>query len=89
MTDIDLTPDLDRFVRSQVDAGRFRDLSDVIAAGLRLLEEAIATQTGHRDHLLASIAAAFDDPNPGVAVAVAFDRLEGRHARRVSNGGQP
>jgi putative addiction module CopG family antidote len=89
MTDIALTPDLDRFVRSQVEAGRFRDPSHVITAGLRLLEEALATQAEHRDQLLASISAAFDDPRPGISVAVAFDRLEERHARRVSNGGEP
>ncbi len=89
MTVIDLTPDLDRFVRSQVEAGRFRDPSEVIAAGLRLLVEDLATQAEHRDQLLASIVAAFDDPQPGISVAVAFDRLEERHARRMSNGSEP
>ncbi|MCJ2050778.1 type II toxin-antitoxin system ParD family antitoxin [Methylobacterium sp. J-070] len=89
MTDIDLAPDLDRFVRRQVEAGRFRDPSDVIAAGLRLLEEALAAQPEHRDHLLASIVAAFDDPHPGLSIAATFDRLEERHARRVSIGSEP
>ncbi|MCJ2068344.1 type II toxin-antitoxin system ParD family antitoxin [Methylobacterium sp. J-030] len=89
MAVIDLTPDLDHFVRSQIEAGRFRDPSEVIAAGLRLLEEDLATRAEHRDQLLSSIVAAFDDPQPGFSVAVAFDRLEERHARRVSNGGEP
>ena len=89
MTDIDLTPDLDQFVQSQVEAGRFRDPADVIAAGLRLLEETLATQNEHRDRLLASIAAAIDDPHPGISVADAFGRLEERHAQRVSHGGEP
>jgi putative addiction module CopG family antidote len=89
MTDIDLTPDLDQFVRSQVEAGRFRGPADVIAAGLRLLEETLATQDEHRDRLLASMAAGIEDPHPGISVADAFNRLEERHAQWVSGGREP
>ncbi|MCJ2135834.1 type II toxin-antitoxin system ParD family antitoxin [Methylobacterium sp. J-026] len=87
MADIDLTSDLDRFVRSQVQAGRFPTPSDVIAVGLRRLEEHIAMEAEHRDELLAAIVAAFDDSRPGIPVASAFAWLEERHARRVDGNG--
>jgi len=89
MADTDLSPDLDRFVRTQVAAGRFRDAAEVVTAGLRLLEDRLSVEAfKHRDAVLTSILAAFDDPQPGVPAQVVFDRLEDRHAHRVANGGK-
>ncbi|MCJ2121552.1 type II toxin-antitoxin system ParD family antitoxin [Methylobacterium sp. J-077] len=87
MADIDLSPDLDRFVRTQVAAGHFRDAAEGVAAGLRLLEDRLAVGSfKHRDDVLTSILAAFDDPPPGLPAQVVFDRLEDRHAHRVAAG---
>jgi antitoxin ParD1/3/4 len=36
---VSLTQELDRFVAEQVSAGRFRNASEVLSAGLRLLEQ--------------------------------------------------
>lgn len=36
---VSLTPDWERFVREQVDTGRFQTESDVVREGLRLLHE--------------------------------------------------
>ena len=36
---IDLTDHLDKFVAEQVSAGRYQDISDVMRASLRLLEQ--------------------------------------------------
>ncbi|HVC63699.1 MAG TPA: type II toxin-antitoxin system ParD family antitoxin [Acetobacteraceae bacterium] len=42
MDDITLTPDLERFAAEAVAAGRYRDMSEVVQAGLSLLKEAEA-----------------------------------------------
>ena len=38
MDDVTLTPELARFAAEAVASGRYRDLSDVVAAGMRLLQ---------------------------------------------------
>ncbi len=42
MDDITLTPDLERFATEAVAAGRYRDMSEVVRAGLSLLKQAEA-----------------------------------------------
>jgi putative addiction module CopG family antidote len=39
MDDITLTPDLERFAAEAVAAGRYRDMSEVVQAGLSLLKQ--------------------------------------------------
>lgn len=36
---VSLTPELEEFVRERVDAGRYRSASEVVRAGLRLLQD--------------------------------------------------
>ena len=38
MNDVTLPPELERFAEEAVAAGRFRDVSDVVAAGVSLLQ---------------------------------------------------
>ena len=40
MNNLTLPPELERFVAEMVAAGRYRDLADVVAAGVRLLQRA-------------------------------------------------
>jgi putative addiction module CopG family antidote len=42
MDDVTLPPELERFASEAVAAGRYRDLSDALAAGLKLLRQAEA-----------------------------------------------
>jgi putative addiction module CopG family antidote len=42
MNDVTLPPELERFAEEAVAAGRYRDLSDVVAAGVSLLRRAEA-----------------------------------------------
>jgi putative addiction module CopG family antidote len=39
MNDITLTPDLEKFAAEAVAAGRYRDMSEVVQAGLSLLKQ--------------------------------------------------
>lgn len=38
-TNVDLTPELERFARECVESGRYHDVSEVLRSGLRLLQE--------------------------------------------------
>jgi putative addiction module CopG family antidote len=40
MDDVTLPPELERFAAEAISAGRYRDLSDVVAAGVSLLQRA-------------------------------------------------
>jgi putative addiction module CopG family antidote len=42
MDNVTLPPELERFATEAVAAGRYRDVSDVVAAGVRLLRQAEA-----------------------------------------------
>ena len=50
MDDVTLPPELERFAEAAVAAGRFRDMSEVVAAGVSLLQR----QEQARAELLAS-----------------------------------
>jgi antitoxin ParD1/3/4 len=39
-TNVDLTPELERFARECVSGGRYKDFGEVVRSGLRLLQEA-------------------------------------------------
>ena len=57
MDAVSLPPELERFVEEAIAAGRYRDLSDALAAGLRLLRR----QEQARADLLASVLAAEEE----------------------------
>ena len=57
MDAVTLPPELERFAEEAVAAGRYRDLSDVVAAGVSLLQR----QEQARAELLASVLAAKEE----------------------------
>ena len=56
---VSLTPELERFATEAVAAGRYRDVSHVVAAGVSLLQR----QEQARAELLASVLAAKEESN--------------------------
>lgn len=65
---IELTDHFDQFVNAQIEAGRFRDASEVLRAGLRLLEQE-TLEDGEKLALLRSLAAAgFDELDQGKGI---------------------
>lgn len=80
-TSVALGNHFESFVRDQVRSGRFNNTSEVVRAGLRLLEE----HEARVDALRAEIAAgrASGAAKSGEAV---FDRLEARYAAQVDDG---
>ena len=57
MDNVTLPPELERFATEAVAAGRYRDVSDVVAAGVSLLQR----QEQARAELLASVLAAKEE----------------------------
>ena len=59
-----ITPHFEMLIDRFVASGRFNNKSEVIRAGLRLLEEHEATATANRDDLSRIIQTALMDPRP-------------------------
>ena len=57
MDDVILPPELERFAEEAIAAGRYRDVSALVAAGIRLLQR----QDEARAELLASVLAAKEE----------------------------
>lgn len=79
-TSISLGTHFDNFVQSRISAGRFKNASEVIRAGLRLLEEEeskmIALRQAIQEGIDSGVAADFDP----------VKHLETLKASRASNG---
>ena len=72
-TSVSLNPYFESFIRDQVESGRFNNVSEVVRAGLRLLEEQQKQLEALRSAVLDGIS--FENSIPAEEV---FDRLEAR-----------
>jgi antitoxin ParD1/3/4 len=69
---VNLTEELERFVRTQVESGRYEDASEVVRAGLRNLER---EEQEHQQRLMALRAAIDEGDASGVAEGDVFARV--------------
>ncbi|BAO82721.1 predicted transcriptional regulators containing the CopG/Arc/MetJ DNA-binding domain [Serpentinimonas maccroryi] len=76
-TSVALSPHFETFIRQQVEAGRFNNASEVVRAGLRLLEEREAEQAAKLQALREAIAVGLAS-GPCLSEAEVFDRLEAK-----------
>jgi antitoxin ParD1/3/4 len=81
---ISLTPELDRFVHRQVASGRFASSSEVIRAGLRLLEDQEQEKETKREALRAWLRESLDDEGENLSEDDALKRI--RERRRGAGG---
>jgi antitoxin ParD1/3/4 len=73
---VNLTPELDRFIASKVDTGLYANASEVMRAALRLLERDETEQEAR----MAALRAAIDTGlNSGVAKPGVFARVRKKH----------
>lgn len=77
-TSVALGSHFEEFIRDQVQMGRFNNVSEVVRAGLRMLEESEQRRQLELEALRAEIAAgrASGEPKPADAV---LDRLEAKY----------
>ena len=77
-TSVALTPHFEAFVRQQIESGQFNNASEVVRAGLRLLEAQKARDELELDELRAAIAASLAS-GPDIPADEVFDRLEAKY----------
>jgi antitoxin ParD1/3/4 len=86
---ISLTPELDRFVHRQVASGRFASSSEVIRAGLRLLEDQEREKETKREALRTWLRESLDDGTSNLSEGEVIDRIrERRQGARAVEGGK-
>ena len=76
-TSVALSPHFETFIRQQVDSGRFNDVSEVVRAGLRLLEEREAEQAAKLQALREAIAVGLAS-GPDLSEDEVFNELEAK-----------
>ena len=77
-TSVALSPHFESFVKQQVTAGRFNNVSEVVRAGLRLLEDQEELKALKMQELRNAIQAGASS-GPGVDAHNVFDRLERKY----------
>lgn len=83
-TSVALGNHFETFIRDQVQSGRFNNISEVVRAGLRLLEEHEERKRLELDALRAEIAAGRAS-GPAKPVDTVFDRLEAKYAAQADH----
>lgn len=83
-TSVALSSHFETFVRNQVESGRYNNASEVVRAGLRLLEDQQKQAELQLEAMKAAIAAGLASGRsvPGDQV---FDRLEARYRAQVDS----
>ncbi|WP_137935031.1 type II toxin-antitoxin system ParD family antitoxin [Mesorhizobium comanense] len=75
-----LSDHYERFIRKQLESGRYNNASEVVRAGLRMLEDFEAEREKWlREEIPARLDELRQDPTKGVAAETVFSRLEARH----------
>lgn len=76
MPNVSLGDHFEEFVSRQVADGRFQNVSEVVRAGLRMLEDYELSRAERAARLAREINAAFDDPAPDVPADQVFTKIE-------------
>jgi len=82
-TSVALGEHFEGFVRQQLVSGRFNNASEVVRAGLRLLEDAEQRRAAEFDALRADVRAGLAS-GPRIPADEVFDRLEAKYAAQVT-----
>lgn len=83
-TSVALSPHFETFIREKVESGRYNNVSEVVRAGLRLLEDTERQQAIQFQALRADIAAGQASGAPQAAEPV-FDRLQAKYAQQAKD----
>jgi antitoxin ParD1/3/4 len=83
-TSVALSPHFESFVKEQVSTGRFNNVSEVVRAGLRLLEDQEHAHALKLEELRAAIQAGAAS-GQGVPAEEVFARLEQKYAQAIDS----
>ena len=81
-TSVALSPHFETFIRDQVESGRYNNVSEVVRAGLRLLEDTERQQAIQLQSLRVDIAAG-KASGAGQLAEPIFDRLKAKYAKQA------
>ncbi|HUO05910.1 MAG TPA: type II toxin-antitoxin system ParD family antitoxin [Candidatus Binataceae bacterium] len=81
-TSVALSPHFEAFIQKQVKSGRYNNASEVVRAGLRMLEDEHARANLHHEELRAAIAAGLAS-GPGKSAPAVFGRLEAKYRKQA------
>jgi len=82
-TSVALSPHFETFIRDQVESGRYNNVSEVVRAGLRLLEDAERQQAIQLQALRNDIAAG-KASGEALAADPVFDQLQAKYAQQAT-----
>jgi antitoxin ParD1/3/4 len=88
MANVHLGERFENFIAEVIREGRYQNASEVVRAGLRLLEDREAERKENYERLKAEIKAAIEDPRPPIPMGEVFDRLEARLSKRMKDNGE-
>lgn len=84
MASISLGDYFEKFAQEQIAQGRYQNVSEVVRAGLRMLEDYEMTRRERLKSLKAKIDEAWDDPRPSLTADEVSDQLEEHHRNAVA-----
>jgi antitoxin ParD1/3/4 len=84
MASISLGDHFEKFAQEQIALGRYETVSEVVRAGLRMLEDYEMTRREGLKSLKAKINEAWDEPGPSLPADEVFDQLEKHHLDAVA-----
>ena len=88
MANVNLGERFEAFIQEQIREGRYQNASEVVRAGLRLLEDHEAARKKQFDYMKAAITEAMEDPRPPKSSEEVFDRLEERYRLSMAAEGK-
>lgn len=77
-TSVALGPHFETFIKQQLEGGRYNNASEIVRAGLRLLEEQEKLQALKLEEMRAFVQAGIDS-GPGVPAEEVFARLKAKY----------
>lgn len=86
-TSVALSSHFETFVRNQIESGRYNNASEVVRAGLRLLEDQQKQADLQLEVMKAAIAAGLAS-GPVIAGDQVFDRLEAKYRAHAASAGR-
>lgn len=84
MPNVSIGDHFETFISRKVEEGRFQNASEVVRAGLRLLEDQELARTERAIRLAREINAAFDEPGQDMLVEEAFEEIERQYQSDMS-----
>ena len=84
MPNVSIGDHFETFISQKVAEGRFQNASEVVRAGLRLLEDQELARNERAARLARDIEAAFEEPGEDVSVEEAFEEIERQYQADIS-----